>query len=63
MGGNSLRGIRVLNTINKEFGLKYDLRGIYVENTIELISERIEIDLRFKETEEIDENEFSEIKI
>lgn len=63
VGGNSLRGIRVLNTINKEFGLKYDLRGIYVENTIELISERIEIDLRFKETEEIDENEFSEIKI
>ncbi len=63
VGGNSLRGIRVLNTINKEFGLKYDLRGIYVENTIELIAERIEIDLRFKEAEEIDENEFSEIKI
>ncbi|GAA4271397.1 amino acid adenylation domain-containing protein [Aquimarina gracilis] len=62
-GGNSLRGIRVLNTINKEFGLKYDLRGIYVENTIELIAERIQIDLRFKEAEEIDESEFSEIKI
>ncbi len=63
VGGNSLRGIRVLNTINKEFGLKYDLRGIYVENTIELIGERIKIDLRFKEAEEIDESEFSEIKI
>ncbi len=63
VGGNSLRGIRVLNKINKEFGLKYDLRGIYVENTIELIGERIEIDLRFKESEKIDESEFSEIKI
>jgi len=63
VGGNSLRGIRVLNTINKEFGLKYDLRGNYEENTIELIGERIEIDLRFKEAEKIDESEFSEIKI
>lgn len=63
IGGNSLRGIRVLNTINKEFGLKYDLRGIYVENTVELIGERIDIDLRFKETKELNENEFSEIKI
>ncbi len=63
VGGNSLRGIRMLNAINKEFGLKYDLRGIYAENTIELIGERIEVDLTFKEVKELDENEFSEIKI
>ncbi|WP_459209772.1 non-ribosomal peptide synthetase [Aquimarina rhabdastrellae] len=63
VGGNSLRGIRMLNAINKEFGLKYDLRGIYAENTIELIGERIEVDLTFKEDKVLDENEFSEIKI
>ena len=63
VGGNSLRAIRVLNAINKEFGLKYDLRGIYVENTIELIAEKIDIDSRFKENVELNESEFSEIRI
>lgn len=63
VGGNSLRAIRVLNAINKEFGLKYDLKGIYEENTIALIAERIEIDLRFKNDQELNENEFNEIRI
>lgn len=62
LGGNSLKVIRLISKINKEFGLKYDLKGVYSESTIELIAEKIRVDTWFKTTEAQNE-EYEEIKI
>jgi amino acid adenylation domain-containing protein len=62
LGGHSLKAIRLINRINKEFELKYDLRGLYVEATIELISEKLRVDLWFKESA-VNDDDYSEIKI
>jgi len=62
LGGNSLKVIRLISKINKEFGLKYDLKGVYSESTIELIAEKIRVDTWFKTTGTQTE-EYEEIKI
>jgi amino acid adenylation domain-containing protein len=43
IGGHSLKAIRLINSINKTFGLNYDLKQIYKEPTIELMAENISI--------------------
>ena len=42
LGGHSLKIIKVINQINKQFGLKYDLKGVYTESTIELFAKEVE---------------------
>lgn len=64
LGGHSLKAIRLINSINKEFGLKYDLRGFYMESTIELIAEKLRVDLWFKSSQKEGSSEnYSEIKL
>jgi amino acid adenylation domain-containing protein len=63
LGGHSLKVIRMINQINKQFGLKYDLKGVYVEATVEQIARRIEIDYWFKKPNVENESDYDEIKI
>lgn len=62
LGGNSLKVIRLISQINKQFGLKYDLKGVYSESTIEAIAEKIRVDKWFKE-DAGNHEEYTEIKI
>ncbi|MBL4703508.1 MAG: amino acid adenylation domain-containing protein, partial [Flavobacteriales bacterium] len=62
LGGNSLKVIRLVSKINREFGLKYDLKGVYEESTIALIGEKIRVDGWFKESLLDEEKEYEEIK-
>ncbi|MGZ4040919.1 MAG: non-ribosomal peptide synthetase, partial [Bacteroidia bacterium] len=63
LGGHSLKIIKVINQINKQFGLKYDLKGAYVESTIESMSRQIKTDIWFKEPKVEYEDDCDEVKI
>lgn len=63
LGGHSLKAIRLKNRINKEFALKYDLKGLYVESTIELIAEKIRLDEWLKVSESENDSNYNEIKV
>ena len=61
LGGHSLKIIRVINQVNKQFNLQYDLKGIYAEPTIEAMALQIKTDLWFIESK--NENDYNEVKI
>lgn len=61
LGGHSLKIIKVMNQVNKQFGLKYDLKGVYTEPTIEAMARKIKTDLWFLESK--NENDYNEVKI
>jgi amino acid adenylation domain-containing protein len=63
LGGHSLKAIRLKNRINKEFSLKYDLKGLYVESTIEMIAEKIRLDEWLAASELNNDNNYEEVKI
>ncbi|MDP1815334.1 MAG: non-ribosomal peptide synthetase, partial [Leadbetterella sp.] len=63
LGGHSLKIIKVINQINKQFGLKYDLKGVYAEPTIESMAQKIKTDIWFKESKVENESDYTEVKI
>jgi amino acid adenylation domain-containing protein len=63
LGGHSLKLIKMINQINKQFGLNYDLKGAYSEPTIESMSQKIKTDIWFKEYKVENENNYNEAKI
>jgi amino acid adenylation domain-containing protein len=63
LGGHSLKIIKVINQVNKQFGLKYDLKGVYGEPTIEAMALRIKTDIWFLESKIENENDYNEVKI
>ena len=63
LGGHSLKLIKLINQINKQFGLNYDLKGVYSEPTIEAMSQKIKTDIWFKEYKVENENDYNEVKI
>lgn len=54
LGGHSLKVLKMISQIHKQFDLKYDLKGVYTESTIELISKRISLKLKHKDLLEIE---------
>jgi acyl carrier protein len=63
VGGNSLKMIKVINQINKQLGLKYDLKRVYSTPTIESMAQEIKTDNWFKESNIENENDYDEVKI
>jgi len=63
LGGHSLMIIKVINQINKQFGLKYDLKKVYAKPTIESMALQIKTDSWFKESKVENENYYDEVKL
>lgn len=63
LGGHSLKIIKVINEVNKQFDVKYDLKRLFADPTIESMSEQIKTDIWFKDSKIENEDNYNEIKI
>lgn len=63
LGGHSLKIIKVINEVNKQFDVKYDLKRLFDDPTIESMSEQIKTDIWFKDSKIEDESNYNEVKI
>lgn len=63
LGGHSLKAIHFLGKIHKEFGVRINLKNIFLNATIENIAELIANDLWFNSSSEEEADSYDEIRL
>ncbi|MFK7785585.1 MAG: phosphopantetheine-binding protein, partial [Crocinitomicaceae bacterium] len=63
LGGHSLKVVKLINQINREFNVSYDLRMVYSESTVEQIAQKIKTDQYYSSASIDEEDDYDSITI